>query len=61
MTANRRSPRRVLADALNQAAPEVPGVAKNAWWYALCPVHGEQRHLGVLDGACERCQAERLG
>lgn len=35
-------------------------VAKNAWWMAVCPKHGETQHLGCLDGACVECQRERL-
>jgi hypothetical protein len=36
-------------------------VAKNAWWMAVCPKHGETQHLGYLGGACVVCQREKVG
>ncbi len=35
-------------------------VAKNSWWMADCPKHGETAHLGAIGGNCEKCQKERL-
>jgi hypothetical protein len=35
-------------------------VAKNSWWMALCPKHGQTQHLGYLGGACVECQKERV-
>lgn len=35
-------------------------VAKNSWWLAECPKHGNTTHLAVLGGRCTRCQDESL-
>ena len=30
-------------------------VAKNSWWYAQCPKHGQTEHLSYLGGRCYKC------
>lgn len=41
--------------------PGEANVGKNSYWLQDCPKHGTQAHLSYLGGACEKCQAERLG
>lgn len=36
------------------------GVAKNAWWTATCPIHGETQHMAAIGGRCVECQKEGL-
>lgn len=47
-------------DRMLRGLPQEATVAKNAWFYADCPKHGQQPHLGVLGGACPLCHQAGL-